>query len=157
MRGSRPIRCTRRIRIGRYPHFVHHRPCIGVCKASNIWLAQAFDLYARPIKYRLNFNALDPALPPILHPLLVCVRAFVWAPIFSPPLLLPSLYTRHVHTDRQTAAYPPTNLSAETQYGTPVAILFTKFTYARRYTYAWKMSVVIGIPFRIHPFESIRR
>jgi len=30
---------------------------IGVCKASNIWLAEAFDLYARPIKYRLNFNA----------------------------------------------------------------------------------------------------
>ena len=62
----------------------------------------------------------------LCHPPRVCVCAR--ASIFSP-----SLYTRHVHTRtrRQTAAYPPINLSAETQYGTPVAILFTKFTYTR--------------------------
>jgi len=37
--------------------FCASQPGIGVCKSSNIWLAEAFDLYARPIKYRLNFNA----------------------------------------------------------------------------------------------------
>lgn len=40
--------------------FCASRPRIGVCKAFNIWLAEAFDLYARPIKYRLNFNAREP-------------------------------------------------------------------------------------------------
>lgn len=37
-----------------------HSRALAVYRASNIWLAEAFDLYARPIKYRLNFNACEP-------------------------------------------------------------------------------------------------
>lgn len=47
---------------------------------------------------------------------------------------------------RQTAAYPPTDLPPATQYGTPIAILFTEFTKGGCDTPAWKMTVVIGIP-----------
>lgn len=57
---ARPIRYTRTDR--QASAFCTSPARIGVCKASNIWLAEAFDLYARPIKYRLNFNALDPAV-----------------------------------------------------------------------------------------------
>jgi hypothetical protein len=40
----------------KYPRALHVTAAIGVCKAPNICLAGAFDLYERPIKYRLNFN-----------------------------------------------------------------------------------------------------
>lgn len=89
----------------------------------------------------------------LCHPL-ACVCVCVH--LYSPRLCTPDTCTC-TRTRRQTAAYPPINLSAETQYGTPVAIPFTKFTYARLSCdmYVWKMTVVIGIPFRICPLRIV--
>lgn len=139
--------------------FCASRPRIGTCKAFNIWLAEAFDLYARPIKYRLNFNAREPNI----CGLYTWMRSRDIEVYDTTRNRRTYSYTReHGHMRARTylvdslPTYPPTNLPAATQYGTRDAIYEGWMRYAR----TWKMIVVIALPafgtsFRSFPTRSI--